>query len=121
MVEDDAEVAQVVRTFLDAPRLHGDRGEPGRAGADGAGRRRAFDVLLTDIALGAGMRGTQLATEAQRALPDLAILLMSGYLGRAARSRPRCAAELGAAAEAVQPRGAGAQHRHGDQRAARGA
>jgi hypothetical protein len=63
------------------------------------------------------MRGTQLATEAQRRLPDLAILLMSGLSGRAARSRPRRAAELGAAAKAVQPRGAGARHRDGDRRA----
>ena len=38
-----------------------------------------FDVLVTDIALGTGMRGTQLATLAQQRLPSLGVLLMSGY------------------------------------------
>jgi CheY-like chemotaxis protein len=38
-----------------------------------------FDLLLTDIALGAGMRGTALAQQAQQRFPRLAILLMSGF------------------------------------------
>jgi len=38
-----------------------------------------FDLLLSDIALGAGMRGMQLAAAAQQQLPQLAVLLMSGY------------------------------------------
>ena len=38
-----------------------------------------FDLLLSDIALGAGMRGTRLATEVQRRYPQLAVLLMSGF------------------------------------------
>jgi CheY-like chemotaxis protein len=38
-----------------------------------------FDLLLTDIALGPGMRGTQLAAQAERRFPGLAILLMSGF------------------------------------------
>ena len=37
------------------------------------------DVLLTDIALGAGMRGTELAAKAQERAPELAIVLMSGF------------------------------------------
>lgn len=36
-------------------------------------------MLLTDIALGAGMRGTELAQKAQSLMPGLAVLLMSGY------------------------------------------
>jgi DNA-binding NtrC family response regulator len=39
----------------------------------------SFDLLLTDIALGSGMRGTKLATHAQERFPKLAILLMSGF------------------------------------------
>jgi CheY-like chemotaxis protein len=39
----------------------------------------AFDLLLSDIALGAGMRGTQLAAIAHQRFPRLAVLLMSGY------------------------------------------
>jgi PAS domain S-box-containing protein len=42
-------------------------------------RERPFDLLLTDIALGAGMRGTELAREAVRRWPGLPVLLMSGY------------------------------------------
>ena len=39
----------------------------------------AYELLLSDIALGPGMRGTELAREAQTRLPHLAILLMSGF------------------------------------------
>lgn len=39
----------------------------------------AWDLLLTDVALGTGMRGTRLADEAQRRCPYLAVLLMSGF------------------------------------------
>ncbi len=38
-----------------------------------------FDLLLTDIALGPGMRGTDLAAEAQKRFPRMAVLLMSGF------------------------------------------
>ncbi|MBI3349500.1 MAG: GAF domain-containing protein, partial [Burkholderiales bacterium] len=38
-----------------------------------------FDLLISDIALGAGMRGTELARIAQQRRPELAILLMSGF------------------------------------------
>ena len=37
------------------------------------------ELLLTDVALGAGMRGTELAQRARAARPDLGVLLMSGY------------------------------------------
>jgi CheY-like chemotaxis protein len=38
-----------------------------------------FDLLLSDIVLGAGMRGTELAARARKRRPGLAVLLMSGY------------------------------------------
>jgi CheY-like chemotaxis protein len=38
-----------------------------------------FDLLLTDIALGAGMRGTEVAARAQARIPALGVLLMSGF------------------------------------------
>jgi DNA-binding NtrC family response regulator len=38
-----------------------------------------YGLLLSDIALGAGLRGTQLAQLAQQRQPTLAVLLMSGY------------------------------------------
>ncbi|CAA2109629.1 PAS domain S-box protein [Variovorax paradoxus] len=80
LVEDDAEVRKVVRTFLATlgcdvqTAANGEEAlaamQPGDAPAD---------LLLSDIALGAGMRGTQLAAEVQRRFPRIAILLMSGF------------------------------------------
>ncbi len=79
MVEDDAEVRAVVQRFLASlgaavtssvnaeealAMLHGDAG---------------FDLLLTDIALGTGMRGTELAKAARKLRPGLPVLLMSGF------------------------------------------
>ncbi len=80
MVEDDAEVRAVARQFLDAL---GCEVTPSASaeqallllGAEDA----AFDLLLTDIALGSGMRGTELARQAQRRFPAMAVLLMSGF------------------------------------------
>ncbi|MEF7612775.1 PAS domain S-box protein [Aquincola sp. MAHUQ-54] len=42
-------------------------------------RAQPFDLLLTDIALGRGMRGTALARQAGERWPALKVLLMSGY------------------------------------------
>ncbi len=79
LVEDDAEVRAVVQTFLDALGCVATActsGEQARSILDsGAG----FDVLVTDIALGTGMRGTALAAYAQERMPALGVLLMSGY------------------------------------------
>ncbi|MFM9927574.1 PAS domain S-box protein [Variovorax sp. H27-G14] len=80
LVEDDAEVRKVVHTFLVTL---GCTVETAANGEQALASLRAgatpFDLLLSDIALGAGMRGTQLATEAQQLFPGLAILLMSGF------------------------------------------
>ena len=38
-----------------------------------------FELLVTDIALGAGMRGTELAARVAESSPATAILLMSGF------------------------------------------
>jgi len=77
LVEDDPEVRAVVRTFLEALQcevtlaVSGEQALGMLAGA--------FDLLLTDIALGAGMRGTELAAQAAARDPALGILLMSGF------------------------------------------
>ena len=42
-------------------------------------QERPFALLLSDIALGSGMRGTRLAAEAQQRFAPLAVLLMSGF------------------------------------------
>jgi len=80
LVEDDSEVRKVVEAFLAALGCE----VVSAATADqalsvldaGAG---PFDLLLSDIALGAGMRGTRLAAEVQQRFPQIAVLLMSGF------------------------------------------
>ena len=79
LVEDDLEVRNVIGLFLAGIGCE----VTAKSTAEdalvvllpGAG----FDLLVTDIALGAGMRGTQLSAEAQTRLPGLSILLMSGF------------------------------------------
>ncbi|CAN5780379.1 hypothetical protein BH09PSE5_BH09PSE5_13410 [soil metagenome] len=118
LVEDEPEVRAVIGTFLDA--LHCTvtavgNGEDGLVALD---RLRAHggggvDLLVTDIALGSGMLGTELAREAQQRLPTLAVLLMSGFsaelldadreapLGWELLAKPCSREELGQAIAAV--------------------
>ena len=79
LVEDDSEVRSVVRTFLDEMRCKVTVAASGEQALLALGADAPFDLLLTDIALGAGMRGTQLAALAQKLFPRLAVLLMSGF------------------------------------------
>ena len=79
LVEDDADVRAVVRTFLDKLRCTVTETSSGEHALIALGADAAFDLLLTDIALGAGMRGTVLAAEATKRFPEMAVLLMSGF------------------------------------------
>jgi len=79
LVEDDSEVRTVVRTFLSALGCAITTAASAEQALLELGPDARFALLLTDIALGPGMRGTALATEAQRRFPGLPILLMSGF------------------------------------------
>ena len=79
LVEDESEVRAVVRTFLDMLGCTVTAASSGEQALLALGQDARFDLLLTDIALGAGMRGTQLAALAQKRLPKMAVLLMSGF------------------------------------------
>jgi PAS domain S-box-containing protein len=79
LVEDDAEVRNVVQAFLAHLDCHVTATSSGEQALQALGPDASFDLLLTDIALGTGMRGTDLAMEAQRRFPGLGILLMSGF------------------------------------------
>lgn len=46
------------------------------------------DLMVTDINMPGGMNGIELATEARRRLPTLAVLLMSGYPDKALEQAP---------------------------------
>jgi PAS domain S-box-containing protein len=80
LVEDDPEVRHVVARFLDALGCHTEEAANAEEALGVLDRTlEPFDVLLSDIALGTGMRGTELASHAQARDPALAVLLMSGF------------------------------------------
>ncbi|MGZ8260583.1 MAG: ATP-binding protein, partial [Caldimonas sp.] len=79
LVEDDAEVRAVLRRFLEFLGCTLREAPSGEQALLALAAGEPFDVLLTDIALGAGMRGTELAARAQERFPQLAIILMSGF------------------------------------------
>jgi PAS domain S-box-containing protein len=79
LVEDDVEVRTVIRAHLESLGcvVHAAASAEQALEALQAGAK--VDVLLTDIALGAGMRGTVLAAAVQQRFGGVRILLMSGY------------------------------------------
>jgi PAS domain S-box-containing protein len=79
LVEDDPEVRAVVRRFLDGLGCVVVEAPSGEQALLALATARRFDLLLTDIALGPGMRGTELAAQAQARHSKLAIVLMSGF------------------------------------------
>lgn len=79
VVEDDAEVRAVAQHFLNGLGCELSVCASAEQALQLLTPTADFDLLLTDIALGAGMRGTELARIAQQRVPDLAILLMSGF------------------------------------------
>jgi CheY-like chemotaxis protein len=79
VVEDDPEVRNVVLAFLATLGCEASPAASAEQALLALAPGASFDLLLTDIALGPGMRGTELAAEAQRRFPQLAILLMSGF------------------------------------------
>ena len=79
LVEDESEVRAIVHTFLNTLRCEVTLASSGEQALLELVATARFDLLLTDIALGAGMSGTQLAAQAQQRFPNMAVLLMSGF------------------------------------------
>jgi PAS domain S-box-containing protein len=81
LVEDDAEVRAVGQRFLAALgcEVHTAASAEQALPLLERDAERPFQLLVSDIALGAGMRGTTLATQAQALRPALAVLLVSGF------------------------------------------
>jgi PAS domain S-box-containing protein len=79
LVEDEPEVRKVIGTFLDGLGVKFTTAVDGEQALAWLEADGDVDLLLTDIALGPGMRGTDLAQRAQQRDPDLAVLLMSGF------------------------------------------
>jgi CheY-like chemotaxis protein len=79
LVEDEPEVRRVVRRLLQglgATVTEFSNAEEAAASLEAVAD---YDLLLTDIALGPGRRGTELAAEVLARVPGAAALLMSGY------------------------------------------
>ena len=79
LVEDDPEVRAVMRHFLDSLRCKVVEAPSAEQALLALSAGERFDLLLSDIALGPGMRGTELAAQAQERFPELSIVLMSGF------------------------------------------
>jgi signal transduction histidine kinase len=79
LVEDEPEVRTVVATFLKMLGCQVNAVSTAELALAELSADTGYGLLLSDIALGAGLRGTQLAALAQARLPALAVLLMSGY------------------------------------------
>ena len=93
LVEDDPEVRAVARRFLADLRCQVVAcvsGEEALRHLEEVSARREDlpHLLLSDIALGAGMRGTELASSVQKNWPDIAVLLMSGFSAELLTSGP---------------------------------
>jgi PAS domain S-box-containing protein len=80
LVEDEAEVRQVLLNFLrawDSEVRACDSAEAAVAALAEPGAD--YDLVLSDVMLGGGMRGTELAGRLRSQHPGTAVLLMSGY------------------------------------------
>jgi len=86
VVEDDANVRDMVHECLAERGLQVLTAADGEAGLQLVLATRDIDLLLTDVGL-PGLNGRQLADAARAAYPGLKVLLMTGYAGNAARDR----------------------------------
>ena len=82
LVEDDAEVCNVAQAFLRSMGCEVaayDTAEAALAALAATTRGKGFDLLFSDIMLGAGIDGHELARRADTQYPALHVLLTSGY------------------------------------------
>ena len=80
LVEDEPEVLRVVQAFLqgwDCRVLACNRADTALDALGPGGAR--FDLLLSDVVLGPGLRGPDIAERARLLRPGMPVLLMSGY------------------------------------------
>ncbi|MEI8326478.1 MAG: GAF domain-containing protein [Betaproteobacteria bacterium] len=79
LVEDDAEVRAVARRFLESLECQVWAHASAEAASADLGTGIDFDLLLTDIELGSGIKGTEFARRVRALRPNLPVLLTSGY------------------------------------------
>jgi PAS domain S-box-containing protein len=79
LVEDDDDVRKVAQSFLQSLGCEVRACEHAGAALATLAQGRRFDLLFSDIRLGAGIDGRELAQRVVAEQPDIAVLLTSGY------------------------------------------
>jgi two-component system NtrC family sensor kinase len=79
LVEDNAEVAEVARSYLEQLGYQVRHADSARAGLDALDREGGIDLVFSDILMPGGMNGLELADAVRRKYPKLAVLLTTGY------------------------------------------
>ncbi|MBS0432978.1 MAG: PAS domain S-box protein [Proteobacteria bacterium] len=87
VVEDEADVRAIASRFLSAIGYRVIAAADAREALDLLVANPGVDLLFSDVVLGSGMDGVELARAARRIRPELAILLASGYQGPGDRRR----------------------------------
>jgi PAS domain S-box-containing protein len=87
-VDDDAAVLEIAVAMLSTLKYRVLTAADGAHALRLLGRERNIDLLFTDVAMPNGMTGIELAREASSLLPDLKVLLTSGYPQREAAQFP---------------------------------
>lgn len=80
VVEDEADVRTIAARFLHAIGYEVLTADGAHAAIEILQSSTGIDLLFSDVALGDGMTGVELAREARRGRPGLAVLLTSGYV-----------------------------------------
>ncbi len=87
VVEDEADVRDIAVTFLRSLGYVVIAAADATAGLEQLSQHADIDMLFSDVVLGTGMTGVELAHEARRRRPDLPVLLTSGYEHSALENR----------------------------------
>jgi signal transduction histidine kinase len=85
LVEDDKEVSALTREMLSNLGFTVTHVTSGEAALGALANARAIDVVLSDIMMPGGVSGLELAREIRKRLPNLPVILMTGYVEAAAR------------------------------------
>ncbi len=87
LVEDEPEVRSVVRRYLEWLGCVVDEFGSGELALGSLATTAVHDLLVTDVVLGPGMRGTELARKLLARFPATAVVLMSGYAAETIEGR----------------------------------
>jgi PAS domain S-box-containing protein len=94
VVEDEADVRDIAVSFLESLGYAVIAAASAAAALEQLARRTDFALLFSDVVLGAGMSGVELAHEARRLRPGLPVLLTSGYEHAALQGEAHNASEF---------------------------